>query len=316
MSLTVLLQESFALGAPPGWQCSREVSFLSKDLEARLGFAPRADVLLENHALGRRLWIEFEISRADPVANHMKFAVGHLFFPQPAGDAFISMVSHHVAVGRRNLGATAVILMRRLGMQAFQVPLLPAISGAEIKLLNHLTKSRLMERNLSVAAEIERAITIAEPVFVHRANAIFFASNALEVSLNVASWNRDAATEMGAALWGKRTVTFFVYDPRSYLFAPSKFCAFLPALRIADCRVPDSLDNLIGMTIEYYCSVDQTAPLFDGAIARRHLLDRLGYRLVEPGKDPDLQVRFNKWLVAHEQLVRVHPRSAHIMLPE
>jgi hypothetical protein len=28
------------------------------------------------------LWIEFEVSRADPVANHAKFATAHLFQPQ------------------------------------------------------------------------------------------------------------------------------------------------------------------------------------------------------------------------------------------
>jgi hypothetical protein len=31
----------------------------------------------------RRLWIEFEISRADPVANHAKFATAQLFQPLP-----------------------------------------------------------------------------------------------------------------------------------------------------------------------------------------------------------------------------------------
>jgi len=119
MSLTSFLQRSFASKVPAGWQSSHEVPLLSKELEKRLGFSPRADVLLKNAALDRRIWIEFEISRADPAANHLKFAVGHLFFAQPSGDAFVSMVSHHVAAGRTNLGATAVILMRRLGMQAY-----------------------------------------------------------------------------------------------------------------------------------------------------------------------------------------------------
>jgi len=316
MSLTAFLQESFATSAPPEWHCSREVPLLTKNIEARLGFAPRADVLLENRISGRRLWIEFEISRADPAANHLKFAVGHLFAPQSSGDVFISMVSHHVAVGRRNLGATAIILMRKLGMHAFQVPLLPRIPASEIKSLNHLPKAELASRDLPIAAEIERAIAITEPVVEDGAHTIFFASNTFEISTNVASWNSDAATAKGAALWGKRTVTYFVYDPWSRLFAPSKFCAFVPAMTATEPVSRDSIDHRIKMTIEFYFSIDPTAPRFDGALARRHFLDHLGYRLVRPGIDPELQQRFEKWLIAREGLVRVHPRGPHILLPE
>lgn len=90
MSLASFLQQSFAAQAPIGWTCRPEVAVLSKDLERILGFAPRADVLLEHAETNRRVWIEFEISRADPVANHMQFAVGHLFAPQLPGDAFVT----------------------------------------------------------------------------------------------------------------------------------------------------------------------------------------------------------------------------------
>ena len=48
----------------------------------------------------RRLWIEFEISRADPAANHAKFATAHLFRPWGPSDAFVSMISAHVARAR------------------------------------------------------------------------------------------------------------------------------------------------------------------------------------------------------------------------
>ena len=72
-------------------------------LEALLGYRPRVDVLLEREDGSRRLWIEFEVSRADPVANHAKFATAHLFQPQAEADSFLAMVSPHVARGRRSL---------------------------------------------------------------------------------------------------------------------------------------------------------------------------------------------------------------------
>ncbi len=185
MGLASYLQRSFVERVPLGWHCSHEVPLLSNDLEKKLGFAPRADVLLENPALNKRIWIEFEVSRADPAANHMKFAVGHLFAPQILGDSFVSMISDHVAFGRMNLGASAIILMRRLGMQAFQIPLFPNIAGLEIKKLNHLTQIQIAERNLDVELEIERAISISEPVINDHSYRIYFSSNAFEVSLNV-----------------------------------------------------------------------------------------------------------------------------------
>jgi hypothetical protein len=58
------------------------------------------------YADGRRIWVEFEVSRADPVANRAKFATAHLFQSQPAADTFLAMVRPHVDRGRRNLAAT------------------------------------------------------------------------------------------------------------------------------------------------------------------------------------------------------------------
>lgn len=315
MSLTSLLQQSFAAQVPTGWACRPEVAVLSKELERILGFAPRADVLLENAETNRRVWIEFEISRADPVANHMKFAVGHLFAPQLPGDAFVSMISDHVAVGRMNLGASAVMLMRRLGMQAFQIPLFPSMDGSSVKALNHLPQPELIDRRLDVKPEIERVLSISEPVYADRGHRIFFVSNAFEVSLNVMEWNRAAATRDGADLWGTRTVTFFVYDPRSQLFAPSKFCAFIPVSRIAESLESESKDQTLGMTMPHYCSIDASERRFDGGAARKHFLNRLGYRLLQMGESHGLSTRFESWLGTQKHSIRIHPRRAHILAP-
>lgn len=315
MSLTSFLQHSFAAQAPSGWQCSHEVAVLSKELERVLGFAPRADVLLQNVETNRRVWIEFEISRADPVANHMKFAVGHLFLPQPSGDSFVSMVSDHVTAGRMNLGASAIILMRRLGMQAFQIPLFPTMTGTSVKELNHLSGSELINRQIDVMPEIERALSISEPIYTDTSHKIFFVANTFEVSLNVIEWNQSVASSDGARLWGKRTVTYFVYDPRSDLFAPSKFCAFIPIPAKSISLKSDCTDPIVSMTMPYYCSLDVNEPRFDGGVARKHFLYRLGYRLNQPSESPTLFSRFEHWLVVQKDRIRIHPRSAHILIP-
>jgi hypothetical protein len=95
-----------------------------------LGYDPRADVVLTNTASKTRVWIEFEVSRADPVANQTKFATAHLFLPQTPADHFVAMVSPHIDRGRRNLAAGAIRLMRRVGMSAFQTTLLPLAAPA------------------------------------------------------------------------------------------------------------------------------------------------------------------------------------------
>jgi hypothetical protein len=85
--LTSYLQQEFVRRAYPGWVCRHESAILPKDLKNFLGYDPRVDVLLERQDGSRRLWIEFEISRADPVANHAKFATAHLFKPQQETDS-------------------------------------------------------------------------------------------------------------------------------------------------------------------------------------------------------------------------------------
>lgn len=83
-NLARLLQQRFREAAPAGWSSTAEQRIMSADLERQLGFAPRADVLLARTDGSQRIWIEFEISRADPVANHAKFAAAHLFEPRAA----------------------------------------------------------------------------------------------------------------------------------------------------------------------------------------------------------------------------------------
>jgi hypothetical protein len=108
-------------------------SLLEADATRILGYRPAVDLLLESRHTDERLWLELEISRADPVANHAKFASAHLMQPLSERDTFVSLVSNHVARGRANLAAHAIHLLRIAGLKAFQIPLLP-----ELPLLSHL----------------------------------------------------------------------------------------------------------------------------------------------------------------------------------
>ena len=82
------LQEDFKIRCPEGWICQTEVKVVPAELEQWLGYAPQADAMFQEVATGRRVWVELEISRADPVANHAKFATAHLLQPLPAQDTF------------------------------------------------------------------------------------------------------------------------------------------------------------------------------------------------------------------------------------
>ncbi|MBK8686895.1 MAG: hypothetical protein IPN24_00140 [Betaproteobacteria bacterium] len=145
-SLTAFLQRGFARACPRGWVCSAEQAVISQHMGLRLGYVPRADVLLARRDGTARLWIEFEVSRADPVAHHAKFATANLFEPRPDTDTFVSMVSAHIDRGRHNLAASTIYLMRASGMSAFQTLLLPQLRGDEIRALNHCTLVELIAR--------------------------------------------------------------------------------------------------------------------------------------------------------------------------
>ena len=101
-SLTTFLQSESVRKCSAGWACRPEHALLPRSLAKRLGYQARADVLLEEEDNSHRLWIEFEVSRADPVANHAKFTTSHLFEPQRGTDCFLAMVSPHITRGRRN----------------------------------------------------------------------------------------------------------------------------------------------------------------------------------------------------------------------
>ncbi len=225
----------------------------------------------------RRLGIEFEVSRADPVANHAKFATAHLFQAQPETDSFVSMVSTHVNRGRRNLAANTVLVMRHIGMSAFQTVLFPRVAGEEVKRLNHLQVAALGGAGLPVSEEIERALSVSQPLGSACGKRIHLVDDLLEVMLNLLRWNTEMATPEAEAVWKRRTVTYFVFDPRTRQFAPSKFCAFTAVPEVTGIEMAGKgADNARGvyqtsMTLTLYGQLDQSEPLFDGGRAQQHL---------------------------------------------
>ncbi|MHC1744037.1 MAG: hypothetical protein AB9873_13530 [Syntrophobacteraceae bacterium] len=314
-SLTAYLQEEFIRHCPQGWICRSEAHLLQKDFEQLLGYAPRVDVVLERQDQTMSLWIEFEISRADPVANHAKFATSHVFQPQEPTNMFIAMISPHVTFGRRNLAANTIYLMRLIGMRAFQTVLFPFLSGDEIKRLNHLSKDGIRQQFLDVRLEIERALLISDKIVNIKKCDIHFASDISDVMLNVHTWNLEITTDEAKTLWGKRVVTYFVYDSRSRNFAPSKFCAYvaISPYRLHNQRQIGKFVNTSVMTIELYTDLDQSEPRFDGGKARTHLTNNLGMKIKSIKDDHTIQQKFESWLYHHKDSIIVHPRGPYFI---
>jgi hypothetical protein len=318
--LTLYLQQEFTRNCPSGWSCWKEQRVLSPEIEALLGYAPRADIMLERQDGSRRLWIEFEVSRADPVANHAKFATAHLFQPQQEVDAFLSMVSSDVARGRRNLAANAISLMRHIGMRAFQTVLLPHTSPAEIRRLNHLDVASLAQEEISAQDEIERALSISEAVLRGSTQHLHFAGDLWNVMLNIRQWNEEVGTPEDNRLWGKRVITYFVFDPYSGSFAPSKFCAYMvspptqsPSSALGDKSILPT--DITKMTVETYATLDGTDTRFDGARARTHLMRNLAMVPRTPKEIPKVGVLFSRWLSRHINSIILHPEGPVFLIP-
>lgn len=317
-ALTGYLQDQFQTNCPAGWTCAAEQALLSEELSDLLGYQSRADVLLSRVDGSRHLWIEFEISRTDPVANHAKYGTANIFSPKGPEHALVSMVSSHVTRGRGNLAAASVYLLRRAGVQSFQTSLYPHLGPDEVKALNGLPVASLIgNESLAVAPEIDRAIVVSSPLLHRYSHRIYFASNSLEVLLNVRRWNAQILEPEGRRLWGARTVTYFVVDPSSVRFAPSKFCGFVPstALNHDFARGDSGQQRVDLMEIAAYAELDESESRFDGHLAKNHLVQRLGFREVEiPAMNESVRAAFRDWVAACRGAIRVHRRGARLLL--
>lgn len=222
------------------------------------------------------------------------------------------MISPHVARGRSNLAASAVYLMRAIGMSAFQTSLLPKLSPDLVQQLNQCpVADLLMDSRIAAEAEIDRAIWVAKGIGRVGSHRIHYAANLFEVMLNVKSWNEEISREKGMKAWGKRTVTFFVHDPREGTFAPSKFCAFVPLYPV---RSAEALS--VSMTMDLYASLDEAESRFDGNLARSHLRRRLSMVEAPLAADTtEMRRDFSNWYRRGSTSITLHPRGPLILLP-
>lgn len=138
----------------------------------------------------------------------------------------------------------------------------------------------------------------------------------MDVMLNLRCWNQELATPEGRALWGRRTITYFVFDPRSGGFAPSKFCAYLAiqtvtGLRLELGRPPATAQ----MKISLYVTLDGTDSTFDGGRARTHLIRSLAMIPKTLSDMPKMEPLFERWLAQHCNYITVHPSGPIFLLP-
>jgi len=203
--------------------------------------------------------------------------------------------------------------MRRIGLQAYQTSLLPHDSPRSISRLNYLPIKELFAEDLPVKAEIERAITVAQPVGSLSQQSLYFVANLMEVMHNVVQWNRDMMNPTIQSLWGKRRITYFVYNPHTKQFAPSKFCAYISVGKQAENNEPDVMGP--AMTIPLYVKIPWGEPIFDGHTARRHLENHLAMRLVKLTEIPDLYITFNSWYQQYVNFINAPIESLSILLP-
>ncbi|NTV63461.1 MAG: hypothetical protein HGA65_07985 [Oscillochloris sp.] len=157
-----------------------------------------------------------------------------------------------------------------------------------------------------MADELARVFAVSAPVLTDGAGRIHFVGDVLEVLLNLRRWQRELADPSTRERWGRRTVTYFVAEPRTGRFAPSKFCAYVDVAA----PTPDT-----AMTVARYSALDGREPRFDGHRARAHLTRHLG-SVERPLTDaPALRLAFEHWLAAHQDAIVLHPRGPILLLP-
>jgi hypothetical protein len=313
-TLTPFLQTEFKRRAPQGWECSSEVPLLPDRFTQLLGYDPRADVVLSDPVSRSRIWVEFEVSRADPVANHAKFATAHLHAPQTPADHFVSMVSPHIDRGRRNLAAATVRLMRRVGMSAFQTTLLPLATPEQVQRLNHLSPECLQTESINIGEEIDRVLAVVTPVGQWGRLAVHLVGDILDVLLNLRGWNDDVRTQEGQRRWGRRCVTYLVFDPSSSLFAPAKFCAYSP-VHSAQTDGAEDANNSTRMSLAAYADLNDGTHVMDGHRAQMHLTRALGMRPPLAAEVARVTEAFGEWRRAHQEFVTVKNDAPAFLLP-
>ena len=131
-----------------------EASVFPDSLCEEVGYSPAADLLVEYRweQESVQIWIELEVSRADPVANPAKFLVAFSERSPRPGEVFVFAISRAVQKGRAALCRRFVEMMRMRGFPVFAEEYLPSATEYLIGRLNVRTRE---EFDLLLAKEPE-----------------------------------------------------------------------------------------------------------------------------------------------------------------
>ncbi len=159
-------------------------------------------------------------------------------------------------------------------------------------------------------------MVISEPVVTMTDCDIHLAGDLLIVFFNVRHRNDDVSTEDGLRLWGRRTVTYFVYESETRLFAPSKFCAYSAVPLRSDRRSPVQSSPALGvLSVATYSRFNDGTHLLDGNRAVNHLTGQLGMLLRRPEEVPEVAAQFKDRFARVADCINIHPRGAQFVLP-
>jgi hypothetical protein len=142
---------------------------------------------------------------------------------------------------------------------------------------------------------------------------LFYVANLMEVMHNVAQWNIDIGNPKLQQLWGKRRITYFVYNPYTKEFAPSKFCAYIVTgkLNISHKQKVSGAT----MNVALYTKIPREETIFDGYSARKHLEDNLAMRLIKLEESPDLFNKFKLWHHTCQDFVIIPDKGVSVLIP-
>jgi hypothetical protein len=199
-------------------------------------------------------------------------------------------------------------------MSAFQTTLFPLTAPAEIKRLNCIPKETLISSGLNATTEIERALATITPVGHWGRLDVHYVGDLLDLMMNLRGWNEDVATLEGQKAWGRRHCSYFVYDPISKMFAPSKFCAYIPVLSGTG-NVEGPSANWSRMTTALYSELNDGTHMMDGQKAWHHLTAQLGMRATTILAASAIAAHFAHWQEMNRTIVAVRGGEPTVLIP-
>jgi hypothetical protein len=121
---------------------SFEACVFPQSLCEEVGYSPAADLLVEYQWDTRdvHIWIELEVSRADPVANPAKFLVAFSERSPRPGEVFVFAISRAIQKGRAALCRRFVEMMQLRGFPVQTEDYLPSATEHLITRLNVRTR--------------------------------------------------------------------------------------------------------------------------------------------------------------------------------